>query len=474
MKFLKKLKKRANRLKRNQLSELVLMTGAMALLLVVAVFMRLGAPQVARAFYIPVTPSYTPVTTGGYTTISWTAYDADYCSIGYYASPAAGHLSGETCYGGSIASYGTKGGGGGGTPYCSVMVPGRAGRSYNVAGSATAGPMNAATTYNIACMNSGRWNSGSGSASVTVYPTPRTPTTLNYFYASPSTIPYNASATLYYSGNRGTDGVGLYLANYGYLSGWSGSIARGPLTGNATYGIYTVDNYYGWVGPWNTTVTVSAPVAPKGPCNDIPAATTLPNGCVAPAVVPGTCIPSGGSYSAGSNTCSCPVGKHLEGTACVANPLCANGLNDSYAPSCACPAGQYQPGGVSYCVVLPVCTNGLSEAYSPSCTCPAGQVQVSGGSTCVPKGEIHSMTAQPSRVRKGNTGTVSWNTSAMVSCTLKGPVNGAMQTLSTELSGTRTVTITNQSVYTLSCADQSGASYSSTATINLIPEVEEL
>jgi hypothetical protein len=29
-------------------------------------------------------------------------------------------------------------------------------------------------------------------------------------------------------------------------------------------------------------------------------------------------------------------------------------------------------------------------------------------------------------------------------------------------------------VYTLSCADQSGASYSSTATINLIPEVEEL
>jgi hypothetical protein len=467
MKFLKKLKKRANRLKHNQLSELALMTGAMALLIVVAVIIRIGAPSVARAFYIPVTPSYTPVMTGGYTTISWTAYDADYCYIGYSASPTAGHLSGETCYGG-----GTKAGYGG--TYCSLYVQGRAGRSYNIAGSATAGPMNGATTYNIACYNQGGWNSGSGSNSITVYPTPRTPTTLNYFYASPSTIPYNTSATLYYSGNRGTDGVGLYLANYGYLSGWSGSIARGPLTGNATYGIYTVDNYYGWVGPWNTTVTVSAPVAPKGPCNDIPAATTLPNGCVAPAVAPGTCIPSGGSYSAGSNTCTCPVGKHLEGTACVANPLCANGLNDSYAPSCACPAGQYQPGGVSYCVVLPVCTNGLSQAYSPSCTCPAGQVQVSGGSTCVPKGEIHSMTAQPSRVRKGNTGTVSWNTSAMVSCTLKGPVNGAMQTLSTELSGTRTVTITNQSVYTLSCADQSGASYSSTATINLIPEVEEL
>ena len=469
MKFTKRLRK----LKRKHLHELVLMTGAMALLLVFAVFVRVGMPAVARAFYIPVSPSYTPVMVGGYTTISWTAYDADLCNIGYYPTPTSGHLSGESCYG-SGGGLGTKAGFGvPGNDYCAVSVPGRAGRSYNIAGSATAGPMIGATTYTISCMNGGSWNSGSGSASVTVYPTPRTPTTLNYFYASPSTIPYNTSATLYYSGNRGTDGYGLYLTSYGYLSGWSGSIARGPLTGNATYGIYTVDNYYGWVGPWYAGVAVAAPVAPKGPCSDIPLQATLPNDCVAPASAPGTCIPVGGSYSATTNACSCPAGKHLEGASCVANPLCSNGLNDSYAPSCACPAHQYQPGGVSSCLPLPVCANGLSEAYSPNCTCPANQVQVSGGSACVPKGVISSMTAEPSRVRKGNTGTVSWNTSSMVSCALRGPVSGSLQTLSTELSGAKTVTIASQSVYTLSCVDQSGASYSESATINLIPEVIE-
>jgi hypothetical protein len=61
----------------------------------------------------------------------------------------------------------------------------------------------------------------------------------------------------------------------------------------------------------------------------------------------------------------------------------------------------------------------------------------------------------------------------MASCSLKGPVDGAIQTLSTALSGSETVTITSQSIYTLTCTDQSGASYTSTATINHIPEIIE-
>lgn len=458
--------KKVRKFSRRQSKKIADLSGGKALLLAIVLFFSIGIPATVYGWpgssHYTIYPSmyYTPVAMGGYTTISWSAWrdiKADSCTLYYTPSPTAGHISGETC-------RAAKGGGGITLPAsCSYTV-------YSPTGSASVGPMNGATTYRLSCINNGGWNDGDGSASVTVYPTAPTRTTLNYFYASPTSIARNTNATLYYSGNAGTRGIGLYLSGYGYLSGWSGSISRGPVAADTTYNIYTEDSYYGQVGPWSAKVTV---VTPAGPCNDILAAKTVPNGCVNPVPAPGTCIPAGGSYSAASDTCSCPAGKHLEGAACVKDPLCKNGLNDSYAPSCTCPAGQYQPGGVSSCLPLPVCTNGLSPAYSPSCTCPANQVQVSGGSTCVPKGVINSMTAEPSRVRKGNTGTVAWDTSSMASCALKGPVDGAIGTLSTALSGSQTVTITSQSIYTLTCTDQSGASYTSTATINLVPEFEE-
>lgn len=462
--FFKKVKKLPHRLSKKIAS----LSGTKALLLaalcmgIIVPITVYGWPGTSHYTIYP-SMSYTPVATGGYTTVSYSAYwniSADYCSLSYTQTPTSGHISGESCY-----NYAAKGGGR--IPAhtsCSATV-------YSPAGSFYVGPMNGATSYTLSCTNTGGWNDGDGSTAVTIYPTAPTRTTLNYFYASPTSIARNTNATLYYSGNPGTRGIGLYLGGYGYLSGWSGKIARGPLATTTTYSIYTEDSYYGQVGPWTAKVT---PVDPAGPCNDILSATTVPNGCVNPVPAPGTCIPAGGSYSAASNTCSCPAGKHLDGASCVKDPLCANGLNDSYAPSCACPAHQYQPGGVSWCVPLPVCANGLDEAYSPSCTCPVGKVQVQGGSTCVQKGVINSMTVSPSsRVRKGNTGTVSWDTASMASCVLKGPADGVIGTLSTQLSGSYSAAIINQSVFTLTCLDLSGASYSSTATINLIPEVIE-
>jgi hypothetical protein len=225
---------------------------------------------------------------------------------------------------------------------------------------------------------------------------------------------------------------------------------------------------------WNNysksvTVKVTQPVL--GPCNDIPLQTTVPNGCVTPVPAPGICTPTGGSYSAGTNTCSCPAGQHLAGTACVVNPLCANGLADSYAPSCTCPAGKYQPLGSSVCVALPICANGLSQAYSPTCTCPSGQAQK--GASCVLKGTIVSFTANPSRVLKGNTATLTWSTSNMATCALSSFAAAGTLTLSHGLSSSLSPIIDSKTIFTLSCVDAADLTYSSSVTVNLIPQTIE-
>jgi hypothetical protein len=215
-----------------------------ALVAAAALVVAIGLPSaVLHAWTIYPTMSYTTVYTGGYTTISWSAPTSDWCQI-YYTQGSAAHISGEGC-------YTMKSG-----PVCAVQI-------YGPNGSVSAGPINSANTYNLYCYNaSGGIGSseGTGSSYITVYPTTRTATTLNYFYASPSSIPLGGNTTLYYSANAGTSGIGVYLGGYGYLSGWSGSLARGPLSSNTTYYLYLEDSYYGETGPWNTTVTVNSPV----------------------------------------------------------------------------------------------------------------------------------------------------------------------------------------------------------------------
>lgn len=236
------------------------------------------------------------------------------------------------------------------------------------------------------------------------------------------------------------------------------------------YPSVTTSSYPSW-NNYGKSVTVVVTAA--GPCNDIPAQRAVPSGCVNPVPSPGSCIPGGGSYSSASNTCMCPRGTHLSGSACAANPLCSNGLNDSYAPSCTCPSGKYQPLGGSACVPLPVCANGLNQSYSPSCTCPSGQVQVSGGTTCVLQGSILSFTANPIRVLKGNTATISWSTSHMSACSLGSFTALGTATLSSQLSSTLAPIINSKTVFTLHCTDAAGEDYTSSVTVNLIPQTIE-
>jgi hypothetical protein len=232
-------------------------------------------------------------------------------------------------------------------------------------------------------------------------------------------------------------------------------------------------NFYpGW-NNYGKSVMVNVTQPVLGPCNDIPLQISVPSGCVNPSPSPGVCTPIGGSYSSNTNTCSCPAGQHVEGTTCVKDPLCANGLNDSYAPSCKCPSGQYQPLGSTRCVVIPVCANGLDQSYSPSCTCPSGQVQVTGGTTCVLKGSINSFTVNPSRVLQGRTATVSWSTSHMSDCSLSAFNAAGTTVLSTATSATITPVVNTKTIYTLTCTDASNASYSSSVTVSLIPQTIE-
>jgi len=481
-KFFSKIKK----LERKHQHELAMLCGAAAVLLLIGGFIAGSIPTSTYAWIITVSPSYTPVQVGGNTTISWTAPTSDFCNL--IAPVNVTNMSGETCFSsptvydlGSCDNYGNCSGGSSGPPYttqCYVRVNG-------ANGSVTVGPINTSYTYSIQCNNvSGGFGSsqGAGGASITVAPSsPAIPSTFNSFTATSPSISSGGSTNLHWSYTPGNNFYGCEIVGGNWPSGYYWLPATdsgvnnntGALSANTTYQINCYDSQNGW-GAWHPlTVAVTAPVQPAGPCTDIPAVTAVPNGCVTPSPTPGICTPTGGSYSAGTNTCSCPAGQHLSGAACVPNALCSNGLADSYAPSCTCPAGQYQPLGASSCVALPVCANGLNQSYSPSCQCPSGQVQVRGGSTCVTPGVINSLTANPSRVLKGNSTTISWSTSGMSICSLSAFNANGTSALSSALNSSLQQTVAAKTVYTLSCTDASGTSYASSVTLNLIPVTVE-
>ena len=457
-KFLKKVQK----LEHKHLHELAILCGSMALLLIVTVFISAGVPKPVYAWNIPIYYfTSTPVEQGGNTTISWYASSAQYCTLTGPTLPCTtssffpGFPGTKTC---QVTTYGVN--------------PG----SINQARINT-GPINGPTSYSLSCYSPAgcSWgcNDGRGSASMTVVPTVPTATTLTSFSATPPSVLKGKTTTLSWSGTKGTHFSACEITGGQYGSGaWftalPGSATTNALTANTTYNMNCVDTNGTQTGWKSASVAVTAPL---GVCNDIPTQAVVPNGCVTPVPSPGICIPTGGSYSVPSNTCSCPAGKHLSGTSCVANPLCGNGLANSYAPSCTCPSGQYQPLGASSCVVMPVCANGLNSSYSPSCTCPSGQAQ--SGAACVLKGAINTLTVNPSRVLKGSHATISWSTSNMTTCALSLLDATHSSTLSSTLTSSLVVTINSKTIYTLSCADKTGSTYSSSVTVNLIPQTIE-
>lgn len=172
---MKKFFKKINNLAHKHLRKLAVVGSSIALLLMLAVFVSLGIPNTVYAWIIYITATYTPVTTGGYTTISWSAPTSDYCYIFGPTLPCVLNKSG-TAY------------------ICSQYVAGPNGSVYT-------GPINGATTYTFSCTNvSGGVGSsqGDGSASLTVTPTaPSCP-------VSSFGSPWNTTSYLIYSGGQGS------------------------------------------------------------------------------------------------------------------------------------------------------------------------------------------------------------------------------------------------------------------------------
>jgi hypothetical protein len=142
------------------------------LVLAVSLFFIGATAPLVYAWIITISISYTPVTTGGYTTISWSAPTSDVCSLLGPTLPL--NCSAPTCFNG-------------------VTVAGESGSVYT-------GPINGSTYYTINCHNvSGGIGSseGNGSNSLTVVPGASCA-------VSSFSSPWNSASYLIYSGGQGS------------------------------------------------------------------------------------------------------------------------------------------------------------------------------------------------------------------------------------------------------------------------------
>jgi hypothetical protein len=487
--FLKKINKfgpNARRLK--------MICGGVALVAMLAVFIGTGIPRTAYAWVIYIYPfTYTPVTTGGYSTISWHAPTSDTCTL---MGPYTPCYSGGGGIGGKLAP--------GGVPLCMYSARGADG-SYRV------GPITGPTSYNIYCHNvSGGWGSseGNGQNSLTVYPTPpASPTTLSSFSANPSAVANGAASTLSWSGTKGTNFSSCQLTGgqWGSAGAWftalPGSVTTAALTTTTTYSFNCFDTTGAAAGARSATVTVAPPVVPEVPpvpdaCTNIagnqasaPANGTASGGtcacnsgftlsgdtCVANAVdvcsnIAGTqsAPPANGSVS--GSTCACNSGYTLQGSSCVAVPVCSGAHQTGTPPNCTCEVGFQWQG--SSCVQA-TCA-GQNEVNPPTCSCAAGFTRNTVTNTCIRPAvlDIKVNGLDSTRVRKGNSVTVTWSATGIVTGSCQVTANTGT-TIGSGPSGSVSTTVGSQTTYRLGCQNEAGSGVSKEANVTLIPEVNE-
>ena len=191
----------------------------------------------------------------------------------------------------------------------------------------------------------------------------------------------------------------------------------------------------------------------------------------------GSCTPqcaNGLDYGTYGPSCTCPANYSPSGGPDCVQTSCANNLNFSLYPSCTCPAN-YSPSG-SGCVQTS-CANNLNFSLYPSCTCPASYSP--SGSICVGTLGTGSSTfsADPARVQRGSSSTLTWTTSGMASCGIVGTDGSAPLASGSAVSDgqhTETAIVTQDTTYTLTCADGNGNSQSEQATVGIVPAYQEL
>lgn len=108
-----------------------------------------------------------------------------------------------------------------------------------------------------------------------------------------------------------------------------------------------------------------------------------------------------------------------------------------------------------------------TTAYTVQCIGPGGTSQTS--TTVTVNNPVLSLSADPTRVRSGNSSTITWSATQVTSCAISGPGVSA-----TGLSGSRsTGALTSQSRYTLTCQTVAGVKTAS-VLVNVIPAQTEI
>lgn len=166
---------------------------------------------------------------------------------------------------------------------------------------------------------------------------------------------------------------------------------------------------------------------------------------------------------------TCPGGVAPVGNSCPQVQSCGpNQLGTP--PNCTCEIGYRMDEGV--CV--PQLCAGPNEVNWPTCSCASGYSRDAGTNQCIqsPVLDIEVNGLGTTRVRKGSSVTVTWSASAVLdgSCAVRTNSN---QTIGTGTSGSRTVTIGNQTTFRLTCQNQAGTQVSKEANVTLIPDFIE-
>lgn len=434
--------KKVRKLQHRHVHELALMCGGVALLVSIVAIAGSGIPRQAHAWTIDISPfTYTPVATGGYTTISWYANPAQVCTLFGPTLPCTAEKGGVSA-----------------KSSCSQTVYGRT-------GSVSTGPIVAPTSYTLSCYSppgcSWWCYAGYGSASLTVYPTAPAATTLTSFTATPASVASGSRSTLAWSGSKGTNFSACQMTGgqWGagtWFSALPGSVQTNPLSLTTTYRFNCFDTTGASTGWRSTTVVVTDPVV-QDICTDVPGSqASLPGGCTGPTPAPvGACIPSGETFN---------------GSACVPAAICPGANQVGTPPNCTCEVGFQMQG--STCV--PVLCPGQNEANWPACTCAPGYSRDAATQICIrePLLDIKVNGLDATRVRKGNSVVVTWDASGVAAGSCRVTTN-AGATLGSADSGSVSVVVGNQTTYRLACTNDAGATVSKEANVTLVPSVEE-